>query len=79
MKINGTGMSIERRQFLRRTLQAAAATQLGWVAACGGPQTGGAGGGVSSEGEGKQGFRSTEWLGGVTLSPQQMRDMQAGS
>ena len=63
---------------MRRTLQAAAATQLGWVAACSGPQTDGAGGGVSSAGYGKQGFRSTEWLGGVTLSPQQMRDMQAG-
>ena len=71
-------MSVERRQFLRRTLQAAAATQLGWAAACVGPQTGDAGGGVSSEGDGQQGFRSTEWLGGVTLSPQQMRAMQAG-
>lgn len=71
-------MSVERRQFLRRTLQAAAATQLGWAAACSGPQTDGARGGVSSAGYGKQGFRSTEWLGGVTLSPQQMRDMQAG-
>ena len=78
MKIKGTGMSMERRQFLRRTLQAAAATQLGWAAACGGPQTGGAGGGTSSEGNGKPGFRSTEWLGGVTLTPQQMRAMQAG-
>lgn len=78
MKIHGTGMSVERREFLRRTLQAAAATQLGWAAACGGPQNGGAGGGVSSEGNGKQEFRSTEWLGGVTLSPRQMRDMQAG-
>ena len=79
MNTQGTAMSVDRRKFLRRTLQAAAATQLGWVAsACSGRQTGGPGDGVPPGGNGKQGFRSTEWLGDVTLSPGQLRDMQAG-
>ena len=79
MKRYGTATSVDRRKFLRRTLQAAAATQLGWAAAaCTGQQTGGPGDGVPPGGNGKQGFRSTEWLGDVTLSPQQLRAMQAG-
>ncbi len=79
MNIRGTAMSVDRRKFLRRTLQAAAATQLGWAAsACRGRQTGGPGDQVPPGGNKKQEFRSTEWLGDVTLSPQQLRAMQAG-
>ena len=47
MGTHGRTRSVERREFLRRTLQAAATTQLGRAAACAGPQTGGAGGGRS--------------------------------
>ena len=79
MNIRGTAMSVDRRKFLRRTLQAAVATQLGWAAAaCRGRQTGGPGDQVPPGGNGKQEFRSTEWLGDVTLSPGQLRAMQAG-
>ena len=79
MNIRRTAMSVDRRKFLRRTLQATVATQLGWAAAaCTGRQSDGPGGGVPPGGNGKQGFRSTEWLGDVTLSPGQLRAMQAG-
>ena len=80
MNINGTGMSIERRQFLRRTLQAAAATQLGWAAACAearSPVARGAGSHpnqTTNKGSGP----SSGW-GASPFRPRQMRDMQAGA
>ncbi len=70
---------VERREFLRWTFQAVAATHFGWLAAsCSGRQPGGAGPAVTKSKVGTRQFESTEWLGSVTITPQQLEAMQAG-
>ncbi len=72
-------MEIGKREFLQRTFQLAAATNLGWLsAACSSPQPGNSGSVASRSRGGKRRLKSTEWLGDVTLTPQQLKAMQAG-